>query len=155
LPGDFFDLVSFVKNYSSVLGDNSTKFLTLHRQVREKKMMVDDDDVAFKRLLMHARDETALELGALLACAAVAPGVDLGPGGACLRQRLDLGAIAGLCCFLPLPDDLKIGDFFKTFEYRLLFCVIDLLPADIIRTTLHVAGAEGAQVSFKKRNVLE
>ena len=28
---------------------------TLHREIREEQVMIDDDDVAFLRLLVHAR----------------------------------------------------------------------------------------------------
>ena len=58
-------------------------------------------------------DEAALELRALLAGAQLAARVDLGPRGAVLGQRLDLGAVAGLGGLLPLANDLEIGDLFQ------------------------------------------
>ena len=55
---------------------------SLHREVGEEEVVVDDDDVARGGLLVHAGDEAALELRALLAGAEFAAGIELGPGGA-------------------------------------------------------------------------
>ena len=107
------------------------------------------------RPLVHRGDEAALELRTLLAGAQLAARVDLGPGGARFRQRLDLGAIAGFGGLLPLADDLEVGDLFEAVEDRLLFGIVDFLAAGVVAAALHVAGAQRAQVLFQERNVLE
>ena len=117
--------------------------------------MIDDDDVAFLRPLMHGGDEAALELRTLLAGAQLAARVDLGPGGARFGQRLDLGAIAGLGGLLPLADDAEVGDFFQAVEDRLLLRIVDFLAAGVVAASLHVAGAQRPQVLFQERNVFE
>ena len=117
--------------------------------------MIDDDDIAFERLLMHARDEAPVELGALLTAATIRAGIDLGPRAARFRERFDFGAIAGFAGFFPLADDLKIGDFFQSFEHGLAFGVVNFLPAGVIRPAFHIAGAKRAQMLLKERNVLE
>ena len=107
------------------------------------------------RLLMHEGEEAALELWALLAGAAVAAGVDLGPGGARFGQRFDFGAVAGFGGFFPLANDLKIGDFFQAFEHRLLFGVVDFLAAGVVGAAFHVAGFQCPEVALEERDVLE
>ena len=92
---DVFDLVRFVENHRGVLRDDAAEILVLHRQVREEQVMIDDDDVALVRALVHLRDEAALELLALLSRAKLAPRIDLVPGRTRLGQRLDLRAVAG------------------------------------------------------------
>ena len=94
--------------------------------------------------LVHQGDEAALEIGALLAGAQVAAGVELGPGGAGFGQRLDFGAVAEFGGLLPLADDLEIGHFLQAGQHRLLFGVVDLLAAGVVVAALHVADLQRA-----------
>ena len=70
LPCHIFDFVRFVENHRAVVRNDAALFAAdrpaLHREVREKQMMIHDDDVAGLRHLMHFRDEAAFELGAFL-----------------------------------------------------------------------------------------
>jgi hypothetical protein len=83
--------------------------------------MINDNDVALMRLLMHQSNEATLELGTLLTGAEVAARVDLGPRSARLRQGFDLRTVAGLGGFFPFADDLEVGDLFQPCKHRLLF----------------------------------
>ena len=128
----------------------------MQREIGEEQVVIDDDDVAFLRALVHQRDEAALELGHFWPVHRSRARVDLGPGGAGFGQRLDLGAIADFGGLLPLADDLEIGDLFQAGEHRLLFGVVDLLPAGVVVAALHVADLERPrEVLLQKRNVLE
>ena len=101
--------------------------------------MVDDNDVALERALVHQRDEAAVELRALLAGAEVAAGIQFVPDGAGLRQRLDFGAIAELGGLLPLTDDLKVAHLLESRKGGLVIGIVDLLPAGVIAAAFHVA----------------
>ena len=79
----------------------AVSLIALHGQVGEEQVMIDDDDVAFERLLMHLGDEAALELRALLAGAAIAARIDFGPRGARFGQSFDFSAVAGFGGFSP------------------------------------------------------
>ena len=86
LAGDILQLVRLVEHDRVILGQNAAgQLLILQRQIGEEEMVIDDDDVALGRALVHQRDEAALELLALLAGAQIAARVDLGPGGALSR----------------------------------------------------------------------
>ena len=69
-------------------------------------------------LLVHAGDEAALELLALLAGAELAARVDLCPGRLDSGSVRNLGAIAGLGGLLPLADDLEVGHLFESARAR-------------------------------------
>ena len=126
------------------------------REVGEEEVMVDDDDVALHRALVHGGDEAAVEIGALLPGAKIAARVDLGPRGAALGQRLDLGAVAEFGGLLPVRDDLEIGDLFEPGEHGVLVGVVDLLAARVVVAPLHVADLERPrEVLLEERDVLE
>src|ERR1700733_14315037 len=118
-------------------------------------MVIDDDDVALLRSLMHQRDEAAVKLSALLTSAKIRSSIDFGPGAGAFGKSLDFGAVAGLSGLLPLLDYLKIGDLFQAFEHGFFFGVVDFLAADVIRAALHVRDAQRAEVLFQERNVFE
>ena len=58
-----------IQDYGSVFGDDPTHLFALYSQVREEQMMIDNDDVALLRLLVHSSDEASLKLLASLAAA--------------------------------------------------------------------------------------
>src|ERR1019366_4269872 len=130
--------------------------LILQRENGEKEAVVDDDDVAFPRPLVHQRDEAAAGVGTLLAAAQFGPGIHPGPNGGTFGQALDFGAVAHLAGLFPLADNLEIGYFLQAGEHRSVFGVVDLLAAGVIVAPLHVADLEGArEVLLKKGNVFE
>src|ERR1017187_719408 len=157
LPGDVFDFVSFVEYHGVVFGEDAALVgLVAEREVGEEQVMVDDDDIAFLRALVHQGQEAALKVGALLPGAHVAAGIELGPGGAVLGQLLDFGAVAELGGLLPLADDLEIGDLFQPGEYRLLIGVVNFLRAGVVIAALHVADLERPRkMLLKERHVLK
>ena len=86
LAGDVLDLVRFVEHHGVIFGqDAALVLLVAQREVGEEQVVIDDDDVAFERALVHQGDEAALELRALLAGAELACGRPPWPRRCCLR----------------------------------------------------------------------
>ena len=152
-----FDFVGFVEHHGMIAGqDAALVVLILQGEIGEEEVVVDDDDVAFQRPLVHQGDETAVVVGALLAAAQFGAGIHLGPGGSGLGEALDFGAVAELAGLFPFADDLEIGDFLQAGEHRGVFGVVDLLAAGVIIAPLHVADLEGArEVLLEEGDVLE
>ena len=51
---------------------------------------------------------------------------------------------------------LEIGDLLQSLQHRLLFRVVNLLAAGVVRPALHIAGPQwSSEMLFEKRNVLE
>ncbi len=152
-----------VENHRAIIWNDAAGFApprytnrpALHGQIREEQVVIDDNDVALLRALVHGGNEAALKLRTLLAGAEIAARVDLSPSGARFGQRLDLGAVAGLGGLLPLADDAEVGDFFQALQDWLAFRIVNFLAAGVIATTLHVAGAQRPQMLFEKGNVFE
>ncbi len=150
LAGYVFDVVGFVEDHGAVVGDDAASFAplgsthgsALHGEIGEEQVVVDDDDVARLRALVHGGDEAALELRTLLSGAQLAARVDLGPGGAGFGQRLDFAAVAGFGGLLPFANDAEVGDFFQAVEDGLLFGVVNFLAAGVVAAALHVTGAQ-------------
>src|SRR5690242_3607292 len=107
-------------------------------------MMVDDDDVALESALVHQRDETPLEVGALLAGTEIRARINFGPRAACFRKRRNFRAVAKLGGLLPLLDDLKIRQLFESRENRFSVGVVNLLAAGVIVPPLHVTDLKRA-----------
>src|ERR1017187_1084957 len=157
LAHHIFDFVRLVEHHGMVVGqDAALVVLILEGEIGEEKVVVDDDDVAFQRPLVHQRDETAVVVGTLLAAAQFGPGVDLRPGGGGLGKALDFGAVAELAGLFPLADDFEIGDFLQAGEHRGVLRVVDLLVAGVIIAPIYVADLEGArEVLLEEVDVLE
>ena len=161
LPGHILDFVRFIEHHRMIFRQDAAFGVAILQhlfqgQVGKEQVMVDDDDVARLRPLVHQRQEAALELFALLAGAKVAARVDFGPRGRRFGQLLDLRAVADFSGVLPGLDDLEIGHFFQTGEYRLVVGIVDLLPAGVVVAALHVTHTQGAcEVLLEKRNVFE
>ena len=49
LPGDVLDFVRFIEDHGGVVGNDAAALVAFHRQIGEKQVMIDDDDVAFLR----------------------------------------------------------------------------------------------------------
>ena len=146
-----------VEDHGVIFGQNSSELVPLFDgQISEEQMVVDDNDVALERALVHQRDKAAVELRALLAGAEVAAGIQLVPGGARLRQLFDFGAIAELGGLLPFTDDLKVGYFLESRKDGFVISIVDLLPAGVIAAAFHVADLQWPWEMFlEKWNVLE
>ena len=75
VAGDFFQFVRFIENDRSAIWKNTgvrrAVGFELDGEVGEEQVMVDDDNVAFRRAPPHFRDEAALPLFAFLAEAGV------------------------------------------------------------------------------------
>ena len=152
--GDILYFVRFIEDHGRVLWDDASELLVLHRQVGEEQMVVDDDDVALVRPLVHLRNEAAFELLALLAGAELASGIHFVPSRAVFGQSLDLGAVAGGGGLFPFANDLKVGDLFQARENRLAFGVVNLLPAREVVAALHVANLQRpVEMFLQERNV--
>jgi hypothetical protein len=71
--------VGFIEHNSRILGQNATEIVLLQSQICEKEVVIHDDEIGIFGTLVHVRDETLVELGALLAGAGIAAGVQAGP----------------------------------------------------------------------------
>ena len=117
--------------------------------------MVHDDDVALGGAAAHLGDEAALELLAVGANAAVGARVQLGPEMAVVGHLRQFRAVAGFGGLLPVADDAEVVDLLQPVQHRLGGEVVELLAAEIIAASLHVADAQFAQVFSQEGNVLE
>ena len=67
---DVFDFVGLVEHHRVIIGqDAPLVVLVLQREIGEEEVVVDDDDVAIERPLVHQCDVAAVVVGALLAAA--------------------------------------------------------------------------------------
>ena len=154
-PGDVLDFMSFVENDRLVVGDDRGVVVFPEREVGEKEVVVDDDDVGFGGPLVHQSDEAAVELFALLAGAELAAGVETVPDGAVLRQFLELGAVSGFGLLFPGADELAVLDFDESGQGRTLLGFVELLAAEVVVAALHVGHVERAvEIPFEERDVL-
>jgi len=105
---DFFKFMGFVEDDYSAVGKNSGIRRVLgfkfYRQVGEKKMVVDNDDVALGGSAAHFRNEASFILFAFLAKTGVGAGVQFVPERACFGKFGEFGSVAGVGCFLPGSD---------------------------------------------------
>ena len=93
--------------------------LLLDREIGEKQMVIDDDDVALHCPAVHFRDETFIPRAALLANASVGACVDLVPERAGLGQFREFRPVSGLRRFLPRGNCTIVLDLFQTAQHRL------------------------------------
>src|SRR5260370_27433669 len=96
---DILNLVSLIENdrrrFRQNPGVGRAVGLQLDGKVREKQMMVDDDDVALHPSPAHLGDEASLPLAALLSAASVCACVQLVPKQAGLGQLRQFGPVSG------------------------------------------------------------
>src|SRR5215469_6277654 len=125
--------------------------LLLDRQVSEKQVMVHDDDVALHRPPVHLGDEAFLERTAPLPQAGVGARIQLPPQGARLGQRCQLRPVASPSRLLPGGDRPVLLNRIEPIQHRLIRQVVELFPAQIVVTPLHVADVQLAFAMGKKR----
>src|SRR6476619_5941157 len=79
--GDVFQFVRLIKNNCAYIGQDAGIWrilsLLFNRQIGEKQVMVDDNDVTFHRSPMHLSDETPIPLAAFLPETCVGPRIQL------------------------------------------------------------------------------
>src|SRR5262249_2056550 len=157
LAGDVLHLVRLVE-YGGVIfrQDPACELVVLQRQIGKEEVMVDDDDVALLRPLVHEGEEAALELLALLPAAQIAPRVQLRPSRALLRQRLDFGAVAEFGGLFPFANDLEVGGFLEAGQDRLPVGVVDFLAAGVVAAAFHVTDLKWTvEMLLQKRDIFE
>ena len=158
-----FQFVGFVENHGADLRQDSgigrILGLLLDGKIGEEQMMVDDDDVALHRPAVHLGDEAAVPGAALLSQAGVGTGVELVPESAGFRKRCQFGLVSRLRDLLPGRDGAVVLDLLQTAEHGLIGKVIQLLAAQIVVASLHVADLElafavGEKRLLEKRDIL-
>ena len=150
-----FHFVRLVEDQGGVIGQQPGILRLPQGEVGEKEMVIDDEDVGLRRALAHQGDVAAVELLALLAGASLTARINPRPELARVRQVFELGAVAALRVLLPLANlDVEVH-LFHAGEYRLLFDVVELLPAEVILAALHQGGANLGEELLEERNVLE
>ena len=162
--GDIFQFVRLVENHRPALGKHAgvgrALGFELDGEVGEEQVVVHDDDVALGRVAAHLGDEAAVIVLAFLAETGIGPRIELVPESAGFGQFGEFGAIAGLRCFLPGGDGAEMLNLFQPAENRLIGEVEELLAAEIVVATLHVADAElpvtiREQRQFQRRDILK
>jgi hypothetical protein len=68
---------------------------------------------------------------------------------------IELSAISGLSCLLPLSNLMELIDLFEAIEKRVVAERIELVPAKVVGAALHIANLERTKERFKERDVLE
>jgi hypothetical protein len=109
----------------------------------------------FERLAAHRGDEAALPVGAGLAEAGLAAGVELGPEGGVFREGVNLGAVAGGGGLFPGGDGVELRDLFEAGEQRGVAQGVELVLAEVVAAALHVADVERAEDGFEEGDILE
>ncbi len=156
LSGDVFDFVRFIKDDGGIVGQNGAERLLFHREVREKQMVVDDDQIAFERPPVHLRDKAPVELFAFLTGARFAAGIEFPPRAARLSQLPQFAAVPGLGGRLPFTDLLKLPHLFETSQNRFPLSIVKLLAAQIIGPALHVANPQRVlEHRLQERNIFQ
>ena len=151
--------MGFVEDYCGGFGEDAgiggAGGLLLDGEVGEEEVVVDDDDVGFEGLAAHLGDEAGLPVGAGLAEADFAAGVELMPEVRAFGEVVDLGAVTGFGGALPLQDGVELRDFFEAGKQWVVAQGVELLLADVVGAALHVADAQGAEEGFEEGDVLE
>ena len=135
----------------------STRFagLQLDAEVGEEEVVIDDDELGLERLAAHAGDEAALPVGAGLAEAGFAAGVQLGPERGGLGQCVDLGAVAGFGGLLPRGDRVELVDLFEAGEDGRVAQRVELVPAEIVGAAFHGQTFSGPRTVSRKGTSLK
>ncbi len=159
LRGDVFELVGFVEDYGGGFGEDSgirgAGGLLLDGEVGEEEVMVDDDEVGLERLAAHLRDEAGLPVGAGLAEADFAAGVELVPERGGFGEFVDVGAVTSSGGALPLQDGVELRNVVEAGEDGIVAEGVKLLLAEVVGAALHVADSQRAEQRFEERDVLE
>ncbi len=144
-----------VEDDGSVIRQNLAELVAPDVEVGEEQVMVDDDDVSSVGTVAHACDEARLELGAFLADADVAAGVDAVPEREVLWHVDELAAVAGVGFAHPGSDVAKMIKLIKAVKDRLAFGFVDAVEAGVVAATFHIGGREFArQDLLQERDVL-
>jgi hypothetical protein len=79
IAGHILHLVRFVKHYRRIFRQYAPEIILLQRQIREKQMVIHDNQVRILRSLMHRCNKTGIEVRALLPGARIAARVQPRP----------------------------------------------------------------------------
>src|SRR4029079_12157873 len=103
-----------VQNHRRVIRQHASVCAVAKGKVGEEEMMVNYDDVGLLRSISHPRDETGIEVGALLSEARLRACIDMAPEGERLRQVRQLGAVS--CCRFsrPMRHLLEVVNLFQS-----------------------------------------
>ena len=99
--------------------------------------MVDDDQIRVRGATMHRGNKTPFELHAFLSGASLAPGVQLGPQLALIRQKGELRPVPSLRQAFPIANLREPIQFFDALQDRLAFHLVNFMPAKEIRAAFH------------------
>ena len=79
IAGDIFHFVGFVEDHGGILGKDAAEIVVLQGEIGEEEVVIDDDEIGVLGALLHGGEKTLIKLGAFLAGAGVAAGVDARP----------------------------------------------------------------------------
>lgn len=157
VAGGVFDFMGFVEDNGLIVGEDGGEIVLADGEIGEEEMVIDDDDVCFVGALVHFGEEAGIELGAFLAGAGIAAGVEAGPEVGIVGEEVKFGAVAGFGEVHPVFDLGKPFDFVEGFEARegrLGGEEIDFVAAEKIVAALHESDVEfGGEMFFEEGDV--
>src|SRR5215471_5452374 len=111
IGSDVLQFVSLIEDHRAVVGQDGGNVRFPDGKVREKQVVIDDDDVGLHRLLPDQRQEASLVILALCAEAPVTPRIHARPEFRVVTGGTKLGPVACLCILGPIEDRLKCAKF--------------------------------------------
>ena len=87
-----------------IFRQNTSEIVLLQRQIREKQMMIHDNQIGFRGALVHFRHKTFRKIRALLSGTSVPSRIQSRPQFRIVRQKRKLGAVARLRQFAPVAN---------------------------------------------------
>ena len=144
----------FVEHHRRIFRQNTAEIILLQRQIREKQMMIHDDQVGILRPLVHRGHKTLVKLRAFLSRAGVPPRIQSRPQIRIIRQKRKLRAIARLRQLRPIPNLPERIDLFQTLEHRRVGHLVRLHATQKIRPPLHYRDFQfRRKMLLQKRNI--
>src|SRR6266446_5973307 len=154
IAGYIFHFVRFVKHDRRIFRQDASEIVLLECEVREKQMMIYDDQIRFLGALLHGGDEALLKLRTFLSRAGISPRVDSRPKLRIVGQKRKLGAIAGFRQLGPILNLTERIHLLNALKNRLVGNLMQLGATQEIRAPLHDCYFQlGCKVLLQKRNV--
>ena len=132
----------FVEHEIVVFGNDLAVGSLPHHQVREEQVVVHDDELALRRLLPEPGHVAAVEVGAFLAHAVLAPRRDPFPEIELLGDAGNLGAIPGLRHLAPELKGLEVRGLLEETKRRLRLELGEPGEAQVVPAAFHETGGE-------------
>ena len=145
----------FIKNNRRIFRQDAPEIVLLQRQVREKQMVIHDDQVGLFGQLVHARQKAWIKRRALLARARIPSRVQPPPKLRIIRQERQFRAVPRFRYFRPILDLPERIQLLHALQQRLILHMMQLRDAQKIRAPFHHCHFQvRREMLLQKRNVL-